>query len=39
MKRIIGRTSLLYDDDGLAACDCLGIYDTKSAGFTFRGLT
>ena len=31
-----GQTSVLYDDDCMAACVCLGIYDRESAGFTFR---
>ena len=35
-SRLIGQTSVLYDDDCMAACGCLGIYDMKSAGFTFR---
>ena len=42
MKLLIpgsGRTSVLYDDDGMAACGYLQIHGTKSAGFTFRSLT
>ena len=27
---------MLYDDDCMAACECLGIHDTKSAELTFR---
>ena len=33
---LIGEALLLYDDDCMAACGCLGIHDTKSVGFTFR---
>ena len=27
---------MLYDDNCMAVCECLGIHDTKSAEFTFR---
>ena len=27
---------MLYDDDHMAACECLGIHDTEIAEFTFR---
>ena len=32
------RTNLpvLYDDDCMAVCECLGIHDTESDEFTFR---
>ena len=36
-SRLIGQTSMLYDDDDfMAACECLGIHGTKSADFLFR---
>ena len=35
-KGLIGRTSMLYDDDCMAACGCLEATDTKSAGVHFH---
>ena len=38
-KGLIGRTSVLHDDNCMAPCGCLETTDTKSAGFTFRSVT